>query len=69
VIIAVPDVTPDMVPEATVTVLLALLHVPPLAVFASVIDDPVHTTDGPVIAVTGVTVAEATAQQPPPYTE
>ena len=44
-----PGVTPVTVPPVTVALALVLFHMPPVTASASVMLDPAHTVDGPVI--------------------
>ena len=49
--VAVPAATPVFIPvEPTVAIPMALeLHTPPVVALPSVIDEPAHTADAPVI--------------------
>ncbi len=62
-----PDAPHTCPPASTVaTVVLPLVHVPPLVASISVIDDPEHTADRPVIAPGAVLITTVTeAVQPP----
>ena len=45
----VPAKTPVTTPPVTIAVALLLLHTPPAAASLSVITDPAHTPEGPVM--------------------
>ena len=66
--VAVPTETPDTIPvdEPTLAMVLSLLvHIPPEVALFSVVEEPIHTIDEPVMAVgTAFTVTVAIAAQP-----
>ena len=47
--VSIPGVTPVTVPPVTVALVLVLFHMPPVIASASVMLDPAHTVDGPVM--------------------
>jgi hypothetical protein len=57
---------PVTTPPATIALVLLLLQVPPETVSVSVIDEPVHTLEGPVMIpeLDGKTVTVTIALQP-----
>ena len=56
-IVSIPAVTPVTTPPATVAEALLLLHAPPAGKAVRLIDEPVHTVDGPVIKPALTTVS------------
>ena len=59
-----PVTMPDVMPTVA-TVVLELLHVPPVTESVSVIVDPAHTVPGPDIEGTDETVITLETVQPP----
>jgi len=64
----VPGVTPHTLPvvEPTVTLLLVVLHIPPVTPSVQLTHEPSHTDEGPLIAVGDVfTVTLVVTVHPP----
>lgn len=67
-IVSIPLVIPVTTPPVTDALVLLLLHTPPVTAFESVIVDPMHTPEGPVIVPAfgnGLTVIPFVAETVP----